>query len=92
MKLLRRWAPVVIGVLVAGLVAFGYAQIAPGIANQNATRRATLPQPAPGETLATFLDDGRPVFVVKGNENIRYVHALMVRQGLLTEGKPVEGP
>ena len=68
MKLLRRWAPVVIGVLVAGLVAFGYAQIAPGIANQNATRRATLPQPAPGETLATFLDDGRPVFVVKGNE------------------------
>lgn len=68
MKLLRRWAPLAIGVLIAGLVALGYAQIAPGIANQNATRRATLPQPAPGEVSAMFLDDGRPVFVAKDDD------------------------
>lgn len=65
MKLLRRWAPLAAGALVAGLVAFGYAQIAPGIANQNAVRRATLLQPAPGQVAATYLDDGRPVFIVK---------------------------
>lgn len=68
MKLLRRWAPLAIGVLIAGLVAFGYAQIAPGIANQDVTRRATLPQPAAGQTLAMFLDDGRPVFAVKTDD------------------------
>ncbi|MEO8510886.1 MAG: hypothetical protein ABI534_06540 [Chloroflexota bacterium] len=69
MKLVRRWAPLAIGVLIAGLVAFGYAQIAPGIANQNATRRATLPLPAPGQVSAAFLDDGRPVFVVNSDDS-----------------------
>ena len=29
------------------------------------TERASLPRPEPGETLATYLDDGRPVFLVR---------------------------
>lgn len=31
------------------------------------------------------------IMVVKGAENIAYVKAMLVRQGLLTEGKPVDG-
>jgi hypothetical protein len=35
-------------------------------------------------------DTDRAILVVKGRENIRYLHAMLVRQGLLTEGKAVE--
>lgn len=36
-------------------------------------------------------DSEAAIFVVKGMQNIRYLAALCRRQGLLTEGKPVEG-
>lgn len=35
-------------------------------------------------------DCERAVFVVKGHENVMYVHSLLVRQGLITDGKGVE--
>lgn len=37
----------------------------------------------------SFADTERAIFVVKGNERIAYLHALLVRQGLLTDGKGV---
>jgi hypothetical protein len=63
MSPLRRWAPIALGVLLVAMAAVGYAQLAPGIANPRANLRATVRQPPAGETLAAFLDDGRPVFV-----------------------------
>lgn len=36
-------------------------------------------------------DSEAAIFVVKGMQNVEYVAALCKRQGLLTEGKPVEG-
>ena len=37
-----------------------------------------------------WADTERAIFVVKGAERVRYLHALLVRQGLITEGKAVE--
>jgi hypothetical protein len=36
-------------------------------------------------------DTERAIFVVKGREHIAYLRALLTRQGLLTDGKSVEG-
>jgi hypothetical protein len=35
-------------------------------------------------------DTDRAVFVIKGWDNIAYICGLLTRQGLLTEGKPVD--
>lgn len=37
-------------------------------------------------------DTETAVFVVKGAEHIAYLRAVCERQGLLTQGKPVDGP
>jgi thiamine biosynthesis lipoprotein ApbE len=39
----------------------------------------------------TVADTEAAIFVVKGPEHIAYLKALCERQGLLTQGKPVEG-
>lgn len=65
MSLLRRWAPIAVGVLVVILAALGYSRLAPGIADPNAHLRAMLRQPQAGTASAAFLEDGRPVFITK---------------------------
>lgn len=68
MSFLRRWAPLLLGLLVAGLAAFGYTQLAPRIADQSATLRGMVRQPPAGDAFAALLDDGRPVFVANSDE------------------------
>lgn len=38
----------------------------------------------------SWADSEQAIFVVKGQENIAYLRALLIRQGLTTDGVPVE--
>lgn len=64
MRELGRRLLIGLGVVVAGVMALGYAFIFGGIATPVRSDRATLDVPASGTATATTLEDGRPVFVV----------------------------
>lgn len=64
MRELGRRLLIGIAVAAVAVMAVGYAFIFGGIATPVRGDRATLDLPAEGDTAATILDDGRPVFIV----------------------------
>ncbi|HEX5038638.1 MAG TPA: hypothetical protein VFW95_00705 [Candidatus Limnocylindria bacterium] len=64
-----------LGVLIAALVAIGYAFIFSGIASPSQSDLGTVAIPAGADPEPVYLADGRPAFVIRASDGVRVVDA-----------------